>query len=99
MLKEQTMENLTEAIDKLAFIIETTNTHKNKDYSQNLIDILVSLKEIGNGFNGKGCLDKIHHELKLLNKTIIMSALLLSATKNPEKTLNEYQKIIEQYLD
>ena len=99
MSQPQTMDNLVESIEKLAFIIDTTTNHQNKDYTQVFIDNLVALREIGTGFDGKGCLNQIHHELKLLNKTIIMSALLISATKNPEKTLNEYNRIIEQYLN
>ena len=98
MRQEQT-ERLIDAIDKLSFIIDNTRQHTNNNYSQHLIDIMVTLKEIGNGYKNDGCLKKIHHELRLLNKTVIMSALLLSATKNPEKTLKEYHKIIEQYTD
>ena len=94
----QNNKELTEVIDKLAFEIDILN-HQHKDYSKEIINIMTSLKEIGKGYNNDGCLDKIYHELQLLNKTIIMTALLISATKNPEKTLNQYNKIIEQYLN
>ena len=94
MYKEQS--NLIESIDRLANIIDITKSNQYKDYNQILVDIIFYLKETNNSH--RECLDKIHHELKILNKTIIMAALLISATKNPEKTLNEYQKIIEQYL-
>lgn len=92
------LEHLIESIENLTFKIENTR-NKNNDYSSILINIFTALKEIGNGFKNDGCLNKIHHELRILNKTLIMSALLISATQNPEKTLNEYNKILEQYLN
>ena len=96
MKKEQYKESLVDAVDNLAFAIDTLRSQQTKDYTDILIDIFTALKGIGH--NNQENLNKIHHELHILNKTIIMSALLISATKNPEKTLNEYQKIIEQYL-
>ena len=92
------LKYLIESIENLTFTIENIK-QQHLDYSQILMNIFTSLKEIGNGYKNDGCLSKIHHELRILNKTLIMSALLLSATKEPEKTLNEYHKIIDQYLD
>ena len=89
-------ERLIDAIDNLSFGISLI---KDKDYSQRLIDIMSLLKEIGNGYAGDGCLNKIHHELQMLNKNIILAALLTSVPENPEKTLNEYNKIIEKYAN
>lgn len=97
MPQDNKIEKLTETIDKLAFVIDTTRP--NRDYSQYFVDIMVALKELGNGYRNDGCLNKIHHELHLLNKTLIISALILGATKNPEKTLDDYNKIIKDYLD
>ena len=91
MQKEQT-ERLIDAVEKLAFVIDDSKRFQPKDYSQIFMNILMSLN------SNNDYLDKIHHELKKLNKTIIMSALLTSAIKNPEKTLNEYRKIIDMYL-
>ena len=91
-------DELIKVIENLTFTIEMANK-QNNDYSPYLQNIMVALKEIGKGYNNDGCLHKIHHELRLLNKTLIMSALLISATKNPEQTLNEYNKIIEHYLN
>ena len=91
-------ERLIDAIEKLSFLIDSAK-NQNNDYSQHFMDIFVSLKEIGKGYTNDGCLYKIHHELRLLNKTLIMAALLISATKTPEQTLQEYHKIIKQYLD
>ena len=88
--------NLIEAINRLTDTIDTTKPNQYTDYNQILVNIILSLKEIND--SNREYLDKINHELKILNKTIIMAALLISAIKNPEKTLNEYQKIIEQYL-
>lgn len=93
------MEKLIECIDNLCFVIDSLKNAQNVENIQMLMNIHTSLKEIGNSYSNDGCLNKIHHELKILNKTIIMSALILSATKNPEKTLQEYHKIIEQYLN
>ena len=92
------LEHLIESIENLTFTRENTKK-QNNDYSSILMNIFTALKEIGNGYPKDGCLNKIHHELRILNKTLIMSALLISATKNPEKTLNEYHKIIDQYLN
>ncbi len=96
--KSEQIERLIHGIDNLSFNIERLHS-QNRDYSQFFIQIIMALKETGNGMTGNGCLKKIHQELRLLNKTMIMSALLLSATKDPEKTLNEYHKIIEQYIN
>lgn len=82
-------ERLIEAVENLSFSIDNLKANSSRDYSPYLTNIFISLK----------ILDKIQHELHILNKTFIMSALLLSATKNPEKTLNEYHKIIDQYLN
>ncbi len=95
--KQQT-ERFIEAIENLGFNIDTLKPHLGKDYSSILVDIIFALKEIGYGNGKDGCLDKIHRELKLLNKTIIMAALLIGATKNPEQTLKQYNNIVEQYL-
>jgi len=89
-------ERLIDAIDSLSYGISLI---KDKDYTQILIGLMSSLKEIGNGYTGDGCLNKIHHELKILNKNIILAALLTSAPENPEQTLNEYNKVIEKYLN
>ena len=97
MSKTDQNERLIDAIDKLAFVIN--NAQQTKDYSPIFTDIIVGLKEIGNGYNNDGCLKKIYQELRLLNKTLIMSALILGATKNPEKTLNNYKNIIDEYIN
>ena len=96
--KEQTYELIC-AIEKLCCTIEDAASFQNRDYSQIFINIFTVLKEIGVGYKNDGCLQKIHKELHLLNKTLIMSALLISATKDPERTLDKYYKIIEQYLE
>jgi len=92
-------ERLIDVLDSLNFSIEGLRGINGYDYSIPLMELSNSLREIGNGYRDEGCLKKIHQELHLLNKTLIMSALLLSATKKPEETLKEYQKIIKEYLD
>ncbi len=87
-IQHEQNERLIEAVENLSFSISCLKNYRPKDYTDRLMEIFLSLKT----------LDKIQYELHLLNKTIIMSALLLSAAKNPEKTLNEYNKIINQYL-
>ena len=96
--QEQT-DQLIKSIEDLCFVIDNLKNQVPQNNSQILTDIFLSLKEIGNGHTNDGCLRQIHHELKILNKTLIMSALLISATKNPEKTLNKYHEIIDQYLN
>lgn len=91
-------ERLLHAIEDLGCSVDGLKNTSIKDYTSLYYDIMVAIKEIGEGFKNEGCLKKIHHELHLLNKTLIMSALLISATKDPEKTLKEYYNIINQYL-
>ncbi|MBQ6109956.1 MAG: hypothetical protein IJL05_01095 [Alphaproteobacteria bacterium] len=96
-LQQQT-ERFIESIENLGFNIDTLKPYLGKDYSSILVDMLFALKEIGYGNSKEGCLDKIHHELKILNKTIIIAALLMCTPKDPERTLKQYNNIIEQYL-
>ena len=86
------------AIDNLSDVIQNLDFTHAKDYSGLLLDIVLSLREIGGGPNSISCLNRIHHELHLLNKSLMMSALLITAIKEPEKTLHEYHKIIDEYL-
>ena len=94
---EQT-ERLINAIENLNVTIDNAKKYQYKDYSTVFADIIISLKEIGNGYTNNGCLNKIHDELRLLNKNIIMAALLISTPTNPEKNLQTYNKIIDSYL-
>ena len=91
-IKTEQTERLIEAIDKLSFIIDTSKCLQKNDYSQILMGLLTSANSNNEHLN------KIYNELKNLNKTIIMSALLLGATKNPEKTLQDYKEIINMYI-
>ena len=94
----QQTERLIEAIENLGFVLNNSKHLQQQDYSDTLLNIFISLKEIGYGYPNNGCLGNIHKDLRLLNKTIILAALLMGATKEPEKTLQEYKKIIDIYL-
>lgn len=97
-LPDQT-ERLINAIDDLNFNIDNMKKYYDKDYSSILTNIILSLKEIGNLYTNDGCLNKIHDDLKHLNKTMLLIALLISTNQNPENTLQQYSKIIEQHLN
>lgn len=98
LFSQQQTEHLIDAIDKLTFTINDAKKRQNYNYSEILINIILSLKEIGNKYTKDGCLNQICEELKNLNKNIIVATLLISAPQNPEQILQQYNNIIEQYL-
>lgn len=95
--KEQT-ERVIEAIESLSFAINDFKSLQNRDYSEIFMNIFAALNKISYGYQNDGCIDKICKEIRALNKTLIMAALIMGATKNPEETLQKYNNIIDMYL-